>query len=253
MPGKPAALEPLSSDGPAMELARSLYQQGQELTSFAARGSVNYIDGNQRHFFRFEFILSRPGGLSFTVLDPLGRPALRVVSDWSRFYALDYLELLATVGLATDENLRAVIPINLEIDDLLAVMTNALMVNPVAAAADRFKGGSIGVLRVAADRPQPGSVWLVSLDNLSSGPVISSCELKKMAGGDDFRVRYNRFTSLAVESQPPGSKDFPMSIEATVGRETTFEIRFDDVRLGPSLPAELFIFQVPGGFAVQEI
>jgi hypothetical protein len=231
-----------------MELARLLFEEKSNLKTFAARGSVNYINGNSKHFFRFECLLRRSGGLVFTVFDPLGRPAMKVISDGTVFSALDYRSQVAMVGQATSDNLRRVLPVNIQTDDLTSVLTNSLLPNPSAAAVSRLKKGQISALEIVEQHDQ-GLVWLVSIDNRPAGPVITSQELGRPSD-DNFKVFYSHFESLPIKGS---SRDFPLTINVALDGERRFDVRYEQVILEPSLSDKLFDTNVPVGFMARDI
>ena len=82
----------------AMEAALRLASLGQDVSTMAVRGAIDYSSGTTKHYFRFELISQRPASFHFTIIDPLGRPAVRIVSDGQRALALEYGPATATVG-----------------------------------------------------------------------------------------------------------------------------------------------------------
>jgi outer membrane lipoprotein-sorting protein len=245
----------LSDSGPALELARALWERGREIPTFAARGSLNLTEGNTTRFVRFELLTVRPDKLVLTLLDPLGRPALKAVSDGLKLVALDYGGRLAAVGAATETNIRRVLPVGLSPETLLAILSDALILRPDRAAAGYSADGAVVSLLLSTFDQTGETVWSVSLQEGPEGPLVSGLSVKAQGGRPALSVTYGTFKSLPVEGLDPPRppRSFPHLVEAQTGDGRRLTVRYDEVRLGATLPAEVFLTEIPEGFAVESI
>jgi hypothetical protein len=233
-----------------MDLALGLRRGGESIGSFAARGSVEYSADGSNHFFRFELLSQRPGNFQFTVLDPLGRPAMRVISDGSRFVALQYGAREATVGPADPGSLGRFLPLGLRAEDFISLLSGTLVPVPEAAALD--PGPRNGqTLRILPGGFWSGASWKVSLSSAENGQRIDGFTAT-MADGPPLVAGYGQFAVLPVEDA--GLRvDFPHRLDLSWGREKKLLIRYDEVRLGFPAQPGMFLPLVPAGFSRVEL
>jgi hypothetical protein len=247
---KPVESQP-ESQGQAMELARSLRQEGQDISTLAARGSVEYTADNSNHFFRFEFLSQKPGSFLFTILDPLGRPAVRVVSDGITFMALEYGPKMATVGEAQSQQaLATFLPLGFTSADFIALLTGSLVPEPELASLTPSGEGK-EVLRVIPTGRWSGSNWLVSLSTGQHGRMINSFTVG-FTDEQPLTATYSQFAAQTIEDTGKAI-DFPNRLDLNWGRDKKLLVRYDEVRLGFPAQPGMFSTTVPSGFNKVEL
>jgi hypothetical protein len=243
----------LSGSGEAFDLARSLYEAGRQSPSLAARGGLTLTEGNSPRVVRFELLISGSGRWSLTILDPLGRPALKAVSDGLSIAALYYQARVAAVGLSAPDALDRIIPLGLGQDALLAVLSAAPPLRPDQAAAGRGRGGEMTSLLVSTLGPSGEISWTMSLGQGPGEPRLAGFAVKGQPGLADLQVAYGSFRSVPAEGPGQAPREFPHQVDAVLGDGRRLAIRYDEVRLGAAIPPELFEVAVPDGFQVESI
>ncbi len=247
----------LSPQGPAMDLARGLYERGLDLPSLAARAGVGYTAQGQRHFFRVEMAAARDGRLLFTALDPTGRPAFRLASDGQTLTGLDYGSRQYFQGPATAANFARFIPLGLSIKELVALMSGA-QAKPAAAGASE-RGGALELTVVPEGSAEgPDSVWRLKLKgSVAQNPASAVVESAVLGPRNRPRVqiRYMSYRELEREDRPGLLQPFPHSVEAqwNDGEPRSLRVTYDELRLGPALAESLFSVERPEGFELVEL
>jgi outer membrane lipoprotein-sorting protein len=243
-----------------MDLARALYAQGQRLSTFAARGEIDYTDTNAKRFFRFEVLARRPGSFIFTIFDPFGSPAFKVISDGTSFSSLDYGSAVCTVGLATSENLGRVLPINLTAGDLMSLLTASLIPEPVLAARDSpdTPVRTLSIQSGGSGNDWLNALWQVNLSHGEGSTQVAGFQLRTSSGSiPQFNASYGQFNSVQMENTQNLTSYFPYLIDVSFGQSSSqtkrLVIHYNEVRLGVSLSEEIFSTQVPSGFTRQDI
>jgi outer membrane lipoprotein-sorting protein len=249
------AYGPSESYGQAFSLVQSLYQRGQSLETFAARGEATYQQGNNRHFFRFEFISRRPDNFLLTILDPLGRPAFKILCDAYSLKALDYIGRNYYVGSASMENLDRFVPLHIDVKELLSLLSGALSVQPESVQlGGQKKSDEIVSLFVSSSLIVEDSVWRLSLKNQSEGINPESITLLEAdfgpMGKPNLQIRYKGHQDLPREDKDGLLEPFPLSITAkwSSGVERQMVIRYSEVRLGSKLPDNVFVLEAPQNY-----
>jgi hypothetical protein len=227
-----------------MELAADLRQRALAVPTMAARGGLTMVEEGATRFVRFELLADRRGALSLTILDPLGRPALRTVSDGRAVLALDYRSRAALVGPATEENIRRLLPLGLSVDIVLAALADAPILEPARAAF-----GRPGSISVASPGPAGEISWTMTIRDSPEGPLLAAQALR--SGATPFETAYGTFKPVAVEIPGQAERPFPHLVDVALGDGRRLTFRYDEVRLGVELPAGLFETDVPEGFAPQ--
>ncbi|MDR3038428.1 MAG: hypothetical protein LBV21_03930, partial [Candidatus Adiutrix sp.] len=123
--GSASSVYPARPEGPALDLARGLYERGESLKTLAARGGADYSAAGRRNFFRFEALVMKPGRLLFTAFDPAGRPAFRLAIAAGRLTGLLYEARQYVTGPATAENFARFLPPALSPDRLPDLLSGA--------------------------------------------------------------------------------------------------------------------------------
>ncbi|MDR1487853.1 MAG: DUF4292 domain-containing protein [Deltaproteobacteria bacterium] len=245
---QPDKYQELNSEGPAMDLAKALYDQGQRISTFAARGEINYIADDARRYFRFEILTRRPGSFIFTIFDPFGQVAFKVISDGTNFSSLNYGALTCTVGSASSDNLGRVLPINLKAGDLISLLTGSLIAAPIAAARDNA-APPINSLTVQSSGNWPQSLWRLALSHDLGSTQIASFSVSDPSGfNTTLDGKYGNFSDVPLENKPGLNSYFPHNVDVRFAQNRTLSIRYSEVRLGVPLSEEIFAVQVPSGF-----
>jgi outer membrane lipoprotein-sorting protein len=244
----------LSGAGPALDLARSLKDLDDRAPSFAVRGGLTLVDGGTTRFFRFELLAVRPAKLALTILDPLGRPAMRALSDGQSLTVLDILDQVAAVGAAGSGSLGRVLPVGLGQEALLAILSQSLLLRPDQASAGQDSSGQITSLLISTLDASGEATWSVALAPSQAGglPRVAGQSVKGQALLPDLSVSYGTFKPVAVESLGQ-SREFPHLVEASLGDGRRLTVRYDEVRLGLDLPDSYFQAQIPEGFSIRPI
>jgi hypothetical protein len=259
VPGvKNPAQSDLASSGPAMDLA--VRHRGREaaIGSLAARGAITWTDGQDR-FFRFELIRRPPGTLLLTILDPMGRPAVRMASDGLVFTGLDYRSAQAFAGNADPARLSQVLPFDLGIDSerLLALLVGALPVTPVQAAAAPGPDGRPA--RILVVSPGPSGTQSLTADvgyDTAGRSCLTRIAVAAAAGNPAFEVRYGGFRDEPVmgpDGRESNGGPFPHVIDLLLDRGRRLSVRYDEVRLGVPIPESTFRLEIPSGFSLSGI
>jgi outer membrane lipoprotein-sorting protein len=238
------------SQAEALNMVSALVRSGQEISTMAAKGSIEYKNNNTNHFFRFEVVSRRPSSFYFTVLDPLNRPAYRIVSDGQRLMALEYGSAQATIGEDQNTIQVSIFPTSFSPSDFISLLAATLIPIPVNAEMVSSDAGKT-VLMVS-----PGGHWLSSswLVNASPGPNGLKIDgFTATVGSDPPTVAsYSLFAPQVVENIGK-TIDFPGRLDLSWGSNQSFLVRYEEIRLGFEAPAELFSTAVPSGFTVTEL
>ena len=252
--------DPTKPMASSLPLAQGLYQRGESLKSFAARGRVNYYKDKQRHFFRFEFISKTADKMLFTAFDPAGRPAFKMLIKDGQLSGVIYHDRKFVQGPATRENLNIFIPVNLPPQDLLALMTGA-QVKPEAASG-RIKGADSELI-VKPDQEQSAygqnqeqdAVWKISLKgSLEQNPqmaVIKKAEFGQPRRQPQISLNYEQVENMSREDLPGQPLEpFPKKVSAQWQKGENLEINYEELRLGGQFGNEAFSLSPPAGFEV---
>ena len=245
--------------GPAMELASGLYLRGESLRTLAARGGAGYSVAGKRHFFKFEALVSKPGRLLFTALDPAGQPAFRLASDGQQLTGLIYGSRQFVTGPATAANFGRFIPLGLTPDELTVLMSGS-QARPAAAGAVE-NGGATELVIVPAGHPDTeASLWRLRLaGGLSQSParaVIQSATLGP-SSRPEISIKYLSVKEVAREDQGGLTEPFPHTVEAawTGGdrQNQSLRVTYGEVRLGLPLDSGVFHLERPAGFELVQL
>ncbi|MDR2724951.1 MAG: hypothetical protein LBC90_02565 [Candidatus Adiutrix sp.] len=243
---------PRSAEGPAMDLARGLYQRSESLRTLAARGAVSHEDGRRRTFFRFEVLILKPDRLLFTAFDPAGRPAFRLASAEGRLTGLFYGARQYFTGAATDENFARLLPIKMAQEQLVALLCGST-VRPAAAGARAVGERNTELIITPAETSEGESdVWRLKLSGgLDQDPerAVILTAARGPARRPDLTLRYLTVQDVPRENEPGLMMPFPTSMEAEWAKQF-LRLTYDEVSLGPKLDPGLFTLAPPEGFEV---
>jgi hypothetical protein len=244
---------PPTSEGPAMDLAHGLYMRGENLRTLAARGAVSHEADRRRTFFRFEALALKPDRLLFTAFDPAGRPAFRLAAAEGRLTSLNYGTRQYFAGPATAENLTRLLPLNLTLEQLVALLCGSTA-KPAAAGA-RSTGENTEIILIPAETPEDeNEVWRLKLaGGLDQDPrrAVILTAAHGSAGRPNLTLRYLTVQELPKEDEPGVLTPFPVSVEAEWTKPKQFlRLTYDEVSLGPKLDPNLFVLKPPEGFEV---
>jgi hypothetical protein len=235
---------PPSAEGPAMDLARALRDQG--VSTMATRGSVEYSANNSNHYFRFELLSQQPDRFLFTILDPLGRPAVKIVSDGRQFMALEFGPRTATFGGADSGVLTSYLPLGLTAGDFIQLLSGALIPEPERASLSGRADGD-AALTVIPGGAWTGSTWRLSLSSGENGPRINAFSVN-FDKEPPISAVYGHHSPQTIEDQGR-VVDFPDRLDLKWGQNKSLLVRHDEVRLGfPAQPPSLFAIAAPDGF-----
>ena len=240
---------PRTSEGPAMDLARELYLRGESLRALAVRGSISHEVGGRRQFFRFEALALKPDRLLFTAFDPAGRPAFRLAAADGRLDGLIYGARRHFTGPATAENLARFLPLDLTLEQLLALLSGAT-VRPEAAGA-RALGDNTELIIVPAEADEKETWRLRLAGGLEQDPrqAVILAAARGPAGRPNLSLRYPAVRNLPREDIPGALEPFPASVEAQWPREKqSLRLAYDEISLGLELDRGLFVLTPPADF-----
>ncbi|UQZ88482.1 hypothetical protein C4J81_04390 [Deltaproteobacteria bacterium Smac51] len=239
-------------DGPAMNLASGLYERGQSLTTLAARGGATYTSGNKRHYFKFEIAAMKPDRVLLTAFDPVGRPAFRLATDGLNMTGVMYGSNQYVSGPATAENFSRFIPLGIEPDQLVALMTGA-QVRPAAAGATEL-GGSTELLVVPYGAEDDGrSLWRIKVaGGVNQDPFSAVVESAAFgpARRPEIAIRYGAVKNVSREDLGGRQEPFPHSVEVqwTESGQKALRVTYEEVRLGVPVGGDLFSLSRPNNF-----
>ncbi|MDR3203422.1 MAG: DUF4292 domain-containing protein [Deltaproteobacteria bacterium] len=245
---------PPASSGAALDLSRALYQKGSSLGTFAARGSINLTQGRTIRYFKFEFLAKRPSNFILTVLDPMGRPALKIISNRDLVSFLDYRAAVKTVGSSSSLKLEGVLAFDFTPSDFISFMSNSLIPNPEAASVN--DAAEPRLLTLLSVQPQWAEVnFLVRLEPGADGARIKGYQFKSEdRDKNGLEINYDRFLPLKREDGANVLQDFPhnLTIKSSDGANSLV-VRYDEARLGLTLGDEFFLAPTPAGFKEERI
>jgi hypothetical protein len=243
----------------ATDLAAALWQDGEDLKTFAMRGEATYKSGNNTNFFRFELICERPGSFLFTAFDPFGSPVFKIASSRGALNALDYSGKAYYAGSAGGGALGLLVPLPLSPEELLASLSGSLPFRPSRAeAATQFPEGegdasfvaypegSGSPLRVQAAGGAPwDSASGKTLRRVSAGPVNSP----------DFQVRYGSWEPFPRDDRGGAARLFPRTVSASWrgNGEHSLDVSYREVSLGFTPPEGVFGLERPQGYSYEEL
>ena len=248
--GHRAEVVPRAAEGPAMDLAQGLYLRSENLRTLAARGAISHEAG-RRTFFRFEVLLLKPDRLLFTAFDPTGRPAFRLAAAEGRLTGLLYGARQYFTGPATAENFARFLSLNLTLEQLVALLSNATA-RPAAAGA-RALGDNTELTLVPAEAPEDEKeVWRLKLGGgLDQDPeqAVILAAARGQVNRPDLDIRYLTVQNMPREDKPGVLTPFPTSVEAQWVKQS-LRLTYEEVSLGPKLDPTLFVLAPPEDFEV---
>ena len=238
-------------EGPAMDLAQELYLRAESLKTLAARGAASYETEGRRRFFRFEAFVMKPDRLQFTAFDPAGRPAFRLVAADGRLEGLIYGARQYFTGPASPENLARFLPLNLTLDQLVALLSGSIT-RPLAAGA-RTVGGNTELVLIPAEFPEDeNEIWRLRLSGGLDQPPRQAVILSAARGPanrPNLSLRYPTVRELPRADAPGLMEPFPASVEAEWPREKQhLRLTYDEISLNPPLDPSLFALTSPADF-----
>ncbi len=238
--------------GSALRLASELYQRGASLQTLAARGGASYtLDGKRSHF-KFEAVMAKPGRMLFTALDPMGRPAFRLVSDGQTLTGLLYSAKQYATGPATAANFGRFIPLGLSPDQLIVLMTGS--VPQPAKASARSTGGSTELTVLPVGMPEgTANQWRIKVEGpLDQNPATAkvTSAILGQANNPKMSIKYLSIKDVAREDLNGQMEPFPSSVEVEWNdvKKQSLRVTYEEVRLGLPLGDELFTLTQPEGF-----
>jgi hypothetical protein len=243
----------------AEDLATALWEDGEDLRTFAMRGEATYRSGNSSSFFRFELVCERPASFLFTAFDPFGSPAFRIASSEGRLTAADYPGKAFFTGSTRDGALGLLVPVPLEPPELLAALSGSLPFPPVRAEAAAPLPESEGTVVFLA-YPSGGGIPLrVQLRgappwNSASGKTLQTVS-RGPANSPELTVRYGPFRENARDDRGGALRSFPHSLSAAwrQGGNRALDISYTEVSLGFAVPPGIFGLERPAGFSLETI
>ncbi len=243
----------LAPEGPAMNMARGLYERG--FKSLAARGGAAYQEGDRRNYFTFEVVADKADFL-FTALDPAGRPAFRLASDGKTLEGLVYGQKQYFHGPATPENFGRFLPLGLSQEDLKNLLTGA-SARPASAGVLESGDGFTEIMLEPQGGADDGKLWRLRLLG-DLGQDALAAALQRATFGSSRRpeiaVVYANVKNVPREDLGGRPEAFPHSIEARwEGGEKSLRVTYREVRLGLSTEASLFKIAKPQGFETVEL
>jgi hypothetical protein len=245
----------LGGDPEALSILRSVWERDQGIPTMAVRGDVAYSKGTERFHFRFELISKSPSDFLFTIMDPMGSPAYRILSDGTGLRALDYRQRIFYQGAATDRPLETFLPLPIGSGDFLALIAGRMPQEPVSArsegslAADQ-KVATLSFRTGSASEPGPWRAQLTGGPGFrpEDGPTL--LQLSRGARTTpDFLVRYDKRSPYPREDTG-GMVQFPDGLNAVWKGSPDLMIRatYNEVRLGFAMPLGVLALERPEGF-----
>jgi hypothetical protein len=249
-----------SENASALALARALWEDGQDLRTFAVRGEATHVSGGNRSFFRFEMICERPASFLFTAFDPMGMPAFRAAVSGGSLRAADYGGRAYYAGDVRDGALDLLVPVPLDPEGLLTAVSGSFPFPPASAEAARpfpAAAGEAEFLALPAGGGKPlrasvrgappwGSAGGKTLLRLSAGHPLSP----------DFLASFGRWEPAPRDDRGGAERPFPRTVSVSWRRggvESSLELVYREVSLGFAAPAGIFGLDRPEGFTYQAL
>jgi hypothetical protein len=249
----------------ALVLLQELYQEGNNLSRFALRGRAGAGDSLGFESYDIELVAVKPDSFVLSILDPLGRPAFKAVSQEGSFRALDFLTKTAYEGQTGSSALSSFLPIPIDQGFFLQVFSASLpeepgeITPPLTLSSD--DNASLLINYKPKNPKDPSSGYAVKL---SKGPYrfltpspnkFVPEEIAFLKGGkEELKVIYEDY-SLFPRSDSSEAYPFPRTIVLSWRQfgQRTLKVTVTDVSLGFSVPQGLFDLSVPDGFKLTKV
>ncbi|MDR2352700.1 MAG: hypothetical protein LBF22_05960 [Deltaproteobacteria bacterium] len=261
--GKPASTPGYSPDSTrALNFLAHLYQWGEDLKTFAIQGEATYLRGGVRRFYRFTLVASKPQTFLFTAIDPLGRPAFKLLATDLEYRALDYLNAIYYVGGKGSLDLDNFFPIPFGNREFLAIFSGALFDRPFSAKTLEPFPDNPGQVRLSYTGEMGGETtpYLLEVNNEGTdwGNLENITILSLLTGlpfRPDLELKYGSFApqpreDLGVTVPFPGSITLKWK-EANRDRE--IYVKNQTIRLGFPIPSEILTLEKPEGFTFEAL
>jgi hypothetical protein len=195
---EPTAHAPLHVTRQALDAVATVRTRNQGLESVKGIGRVRVVADGRRQSLRIAWMVRLPDCLRIEVLGPYGRPVASLATDGRDLYLRDYGDgRFYRKSLGPGDSLRDLIPLDLRPDELIALLTGRIAVQPFDGAeltAEAHDG-----LWVILSRSGRGVVQRIHLDGSgrfasgvevleTDGSIRYAADLKAEMAAGEFRV-----------------------------------------------------------------
>jgi hypothetical protein len=239
----------------AADLSRALWDDGEDLRTFAVRGDLNYTSGNDHNFFRFELVCQRPSDFLFTINDPFGQPVFKLAVAGDSVTGLDFSGKTYYAGPLDIDDLPHFTKIPLPPSELLAAISGSLPFRPgVSEAARNFpedKGDAVFLAYRVSKTEKPVRVTVTgsapwgnavgkTIRSIASGPL----------GDPEYQAVFSGHKPYPRDDRNGETRLFPTSVSLSWRRPENIgvELSYREVSLGFTPPAGTFGLERPQGF-----
>jgi hypothetical protein len=242
----PLTPKPTKPDTGADEIVDRLRKRQAEVKTFAGRGTIRIKTRDNRHYFQVTTVAARPGRLRLQALDFMGRPAMTMAADANQLGYLDYRKAVLYNGPATEENFNRLFPLGLSVSDLITLLGGGQPLSKYETASlETVREPGRQLWRLSLFRPHGGYVERLYLkpDTLE----VVTAEIGPPGKGPLFRLEYDQYKTVNHMNVP----HYVRVADLESGTEMTVE--YQEVKVNPTLPSNLFVLTAPPGVRVAPI
>ncbi|MBF0529553.1 MAG: DUF4292 domain-containing protein [Deltaproteobacteria bacterium] len=231
------------------ELINRIRAESASLKTFAGRGSIKINDRERQHYFEVMVAAAQPDRLRLQAFDFIGRPILTIITGGDQLRYLDYRQAKLVYGQATPENLRRMLPVAMQVPELVGILSGIPIV-PVHERAevnlDRTTGPETWIWSLFL----PGGKWVDRFRLTRADNLIRQVDRGPVDGQSVLRLEYGNFKPV---SETDG-RQTPYHVSAAdLKTQTELIIDYTEVKINPSLPEGLFTLPAPPGVKVEPI
>ena len=207
---------------------QAVWQRHQQIDSLQALATVRSERAGKRWRSTQALHVQRPGRIRLEVFRLLGQPVLDLAVDGAFMEVCVPSQQACYNGLSSRERIDRFTGVPLAAPDLVALLLGQLPRAVVALGKPRW---------------QADGLWWLTADGPRYRVVLSDSALERIECYQGEQLLYQ-----VDYSAPDAADGFPRRIVMLMpDRQLRLELKLEEVRLNPALPAALFRLQVPSG------
>lgn len=241
-----ASLPPAPSPEPLPSpdsLALRLRERQAAIQSYAGQGRLRIKSPGSLYTFDLMVAAVRPDRLRLQAFDFMGRPVLTLITDGREMSLMDYRNSTMYRGAATSENLQRLIPVDLELAQIVTLLSGGQPLSQyVRGDVERKTEMGQEMWRLTLFRPGGDlveRVWLtppqLRVNRVEVGPAREDAW---------FQLDFSEYRDVAGLPAP-----FHIMM-ADRKAQTEVTVDYEEFRINPPLPETLFLTPLPQGVKV---